>query len=384
MPTRFKPFNDRFEISRRKILTKYHLHRLANEVTCDGIGALQFAFVLQFQFSSYRRQSGIDICNARDDHVLTRDEGAAFGVAEDVFQTRNGQALADARSFVDSLVGSCLESNRFYNLFNEMRHKNLPFRISANPGFLFSDRKAMLERPGIMRLDFRSDPVLQRGDDLAAGRVVLRIGGEHQDDVERQPDRVSLNLNVAFLHDIKQAHLDLACKIRQFVNGENSTIGARKQPIVHAQFAADGVSSLCSFDGIDIADDIGDGNVGRGELFDIAVLFRPVIDPSVVSHFFHQIPAPPADRTERIVVDLAPFDHRYNIVEKFDQSAKNAAFCLATQAQQDHVMTREDRVDNLRNNGLFISDNAGKYRSLCFELPNKIDPHLILDRSLPI
>src|SRR5439155_24312736 len=137
-------------------------------------------YIHQLEYSSYRRKGGKDICNARDDHVLTRDERAALRIAEDVFQTRNRKSLADARSFVDPLVGSCLESNRFDNLFNELRHENLPFRIPANPGFLFGDRNAMLERPGIMRLDFRSDPVLQRGDDLAAGRVVFRIRGKYQ------------------------------------------------------------------------------------------------------------------------------------------------------------------------------------------------------------
>ncbi len=40
-----------------------------------------------------------------------------------------------------------------------------------------------------MRADFAADAILERRDDLAAGRVVFRIGGEDEQQIERQPDR---------------------------------------------------------------------------------------------------------------------------------------------------------------------------------------------------
>src|SRR5438876_4163122 len=95
MPTCFKPVNKGLEIGRWEILPKHHLNGLANEVPRDRIGTLQLAFILQFEFSGYRRQRGIDIRNSRDNHILTCDERWALGIAEDVFQTRNREPLAD-------------------------------------------------------------------------------------------------------------------------------------------------------------------------------------------------------------------------------------------------------------------------------------------------
>src|SRR5262245_15751601 len=95
MTTGFEPFNDGFEIGRWKVLAEHHLYGLANQVTRDRIGALQLAFIFQFEFSGYRRKRRIDIRNARDNHILTRDEGASLGITEDVFQTGNRQPLAD-------------------------------------------------------------------------------------------------------------------------------------------------------------------------------------------------------------------------------------------------------------------------------------------------
>ncbi len=87
----------------------------------------------------------------------------------------------------------------------------------------------------IVRADLAADAVFQRRDDLAARRVVFRIGGEHQHHVERQADRIAFDLDVAFLHDVEQADLDFAGQIGQFVDGEDAAIGARQQAVVNRQ-----------------------------------------------------------------------------------------------------------------------------------------------------
>jgi len=55
---------------------------------------------------------------------------------------------------------------------------------------------------------------LRGGDDFAARRIVLRIGGEDQHHIQRQTDRIPFNLDVAFLHDIEESHLDLSRQVR--------------------------------------------------------------------------------------------------------------------------------------------------------------------------
>ena len=123
-----------------------------------------------------------------------------------------------------------------------------------------------------MRADFAADAVLERRDDLAARGVVLRVGGEHQHQVERQAHGVAFDLHVAFLHDVEQAHLDLAGQVGQFVDGEDAAIGARQQAVVDGELVGDVLPAARRLDGVDVADHVGDGDVGRGELLHVAVV----------------------------------------------------------------------------------------------------------------
>ena len=129
-----------------------------------------------------------------------------------------------------------------------------------------------------MRANLRADAVFQRRNDFAARGVVLGVGAEDERDVERQADGVALNLHVAFLHDVEQADLDFAGEIGQFVDGEDAAIGARQQAVVDGQFAAQFVSAARGLDGIDVADQVGDGDVGRGQLLHVALVGSEIGD----------------------------------------------------------------------------------------------------------
>ena len=84
-----------------------------------------------------------------------------------------------------------------------------------------------------MRANLGTDSVLERRDDLAAGSVILRVRGEDQRYVQGQAHGVALNLNVTFLHDVEEAHLNLPRKVGEFVDGEDAAIGAGQQAVVH-------------------------------------------------------------------------------------------------------------------------------------------------------
>ncbi len=91
----------------------------------------------------------------------------------------------------------------------------------------------MFYRSRVVGANLRADAVLERRDDFAARRVILRVRGKDQHHVERQTHWVTLNLHVAFLHDVEQPHLNLAGEIGQFVDGENAAVGARQQAVVN-------------------------------------------------------------------------------------------------------------------------------------------------------
>ena len=147
-------------------------------------------------------------------------------------------------------------------------------RRAIEPGLLRGDRHRMMAGGRIVRADLRADAVLQRRDDLAARGVVLGVGAEDEQHVERQPHRIALNLDVALLQDVEQADLNLAGQVGQLVDREDAAVGARQQPVVHRQLVGELQPAARRLDRIEIADHVGDRDVGRRELLDIARLAR--------------------------------------------------------------------------------------------------------------
>jgi len=102
---------------------------------------------------------------------------------------------------------------------------------------------------------------------LAARGVVLRVGAEDERDVELQAHGITLNLHIAFLHDVEEGDLNFAGEVGQLVHGEDAAIGARQQAIVHGELVREIGAGARGLDGIEIADEIGDSDIGRGEFF---------------------------------------------------------------------------------------------------------------------
>src|SRR5262249_24175150 len=138
-----------------------------------------------------------------------------------------------------------------------------------------------------------------------------------------------------FLHDIEQPDLNFPGQVGQFIDGEYAAVRTWQKAIVDAQFAADCVSSLCRFDGIDIPDDVRDGYVRGGQFFDIAFFPASIFDRCFVALFLHKIPTTATYWVERIVVNLTTCDDRKHLIEKVRQPSQNPAFRLASKTQED-------------------------------------------------
>ena len=107
--------------------------------------------------------------------------------------------------------------------------------------------------------------------------VVLRVGRGDHEQVERQPDDVAADLDVALLEDVEQADLDPLGEVGQLVDREDAAVGARDQPVVDRQLVGQ-VAALGDLDRVDLADQVGDRDVGRGELLGVAPVARQPVD----------------------------------------------------------------------------------------------------------
>ncbi len=230
-----------------------------------------------------------------------------------------------------------------------------------------------------MRADLRPDPILQRRDDLAARGVVLGIGGEHEHDVQGKPDGVALDLNVTLLEDVEQSDLDLAGEVGQLVDGEHPPVGSRQQPVVHCQVARQLDAASRRLDRVDVTDDVGNRDVRGGQLLDVARVAGQPGDRHRLSFALGERPARAADRRERVVVDLASLHHRDRLVEKACQSSQDPALGLPAQAEEDEVVAREDRVDELRDDRVVVADDSWEDRATGTQLPHQVLTDFILD-----
>ena len=164
-------------------------------------------------------------------------QGALLGAGDGILQHAYGQTLTDAGALINFLVFAGGEGDALDDFADKFGNVELQ-AITPLPSFLGGDGDAFIDSGGIVGANLRADAVFERGDDLAASGVVLRIGSEDQRHVEGQAHGVAFNLHVAFLHDVEQAHLDFSRQIGQLVDGEDAAIGAGQQAVVHGELAA--------------------------------------------------------------------------------------------------------------------------------------------------
>ena len=133
-------------------------------------------------------------------------------------------------------------------------------------------------------------------------------------------------------------------------------------------------------DRIHVADEVRDGDVGRGELLDVALVAAQPRDWRRVATLAEHLPRVLRDRGEGIVVHLAAGDDRDPLVEQPRQLAQDAALGLAAKTEQDEMVPREQRVDDLGDDGVLVADDAGEERLPRGEARDQVGADLVPDR----
>ena len=293
--------------SQAKYWSKTFCYAGADDLADDGVGAAHLAFVFEFDLAADAGESGVDVAYARDDEGFVVEQGAAFGVGDDEFHGADGEALRDAAALVDFLVFAGGEGDLLDDLADVVGDFDLRGR-AGGPGLLRGDRDALFDVLGVVGADLAADAVFERGDDLAAGGVVLGVGGEDDGDVEGEADGVALNLHVALLHDVEEGDLDFSGEVGELVDGEDAAVGAGEQAVVHGELGAEVLVAAGGFDGVDVADEVGYGDVGGGEFFYEAVVGGEPGDGGFVAQFGDEVAAEFGDGGVGVVADLGAGD----------------------------------------------------------------------------
>ena len=158
----------------------------------------------------------------------------------------------------------------------------VPGHLGDQVGLLVDERDLVGQLQRVVRAHLGAEPVLQRGDDPAAVGVVLGVGRGDEQHVERQPQGVAAHLDVALLHHVEHRHLDALGEVGQLVDGHDAAVGARDEAVVDGLGVAER-AALGDLDRVDVADQVGHGGVGGGELLGVALAAVPPRDRQVVA-----------------------------------------------------------------------------------------------------
>jgi hypothetical protein len=204
--------------------------------------------------------------------------------------------------------------------------------------------------------DLGAEPVLQRRDDPAAVGVVLRVGRCHQQHVERQPQRVPADLDVALLHHVQQRDLDSLGQVRQLVDRDDPAVRPRDQTEVNGLRVAQ-TAALGDLHRVHIADQVTDRRVRSRELLGVPQIAVQPSHRQVITKLSGAAARLGRDRVERMLRQLRTFDHRGPLVQQAHERAQQAGLALTALTQQYDVMPREQGAFELRNHRPGESDD---------------------------
>jgi len=127
---------------------------------------------------------------------------------------------------------------------------------------------------------------------------------------------------------------------------------------VHGELGAEILIATRGFDGVDVADEVGYGDVGGGEFFYVTLVWGEPRDGGFVAEFCELIAAELGDRSVGVVADFGAGDVWEIWVEEGGQGAKDARLCLSAETEEDEVVLAEDGVDDLGDDGVVVADDA--------------------------
>ena len=310
-----KPLYDLLHVHAGEVFVKSFGDGGADQFFADVVRALHFAFVFEFQLAGDSGHGCIHIADARHRGFFFIAQSAPLSIGNHIFHAADGQTLAHARTFVNALVFAGDEGNPLDHFLYILRQVQA-ISVSLSPGLLRRNGNSFFHRGRIVGTNLRADAVLQRRNDLAARRVIFRIRAEHQGNIQRQADGITLNLYVAFLHDVEQAYLDLARQIRQFVDGEDAAVGPWQQSVMYCQLAAQFMSAPRRFNRIDVADQVSNRDVRSRQFLNVPLFRCQIGDRCRIAALLHKFAAALADRRIRIVVNLAAGKVRHLLVQQ--------------------------------------------------------------------
>ncbi len=219
------------------------------------------------------------------------------------------------------------------------------------PRLLADHRHLVGQVTRVVSADLRTEPVLERGDDPSAVRVVLGVRAGDDEDVEGEAEDVATDLDVPLLHDVEHGHLDALGEVGELVDRDDAAVAAGDQPEVD-RLGVTEASTLGHPHRVDVTDEVRDARVGGGELLGIPLGAVPPLDGQGVAQLCGPAPRLDGDGFERVLTELGAGENRRPLVEQAHEAPQEPGLPLPPLAEENDVVAREQGP-------LELGDDAG-------------------------
>ncbi len=258
---------------------------------------------LELDLAAEHVDRGLEVDGACDRIVLALPAGAVDGGGRDGLGPGDREPGADAAALVDRARLAQGAGEPGEDLDQVVGH------VGDEVGLLADDRDLVVELGRVVGADLGAEAVLERSDDAAAVGVVLGVGAGHDEHVERQPQHVAADLDVALLHHVEHRDLDALGEVGQLVDRDDAAVAARDEPEVDGLGVAE-AAALGHLHRVDVADQVGDARVGCRELLGVALVAGAPGDGQVVAELGRATNARVDDRLVRVLAQLGSLDDR--------------------------------------------------------------------------
>ncbi len=329
---------------------------------------------LELDLAAQGRDDRRQVPDAGDGGRLAGDRRAAQGGRRERLGRGDAEARRDARAGVHR-GGLAHEPGEPRDDLEQVRGDE-----RAQVRLLADEVDLVGEPERVVRADLGAEPVLERRDDPSAVGVVLGVRARHEQEVERQAQRVAADLDVALLEHVEQRHLDPLGEVGELVDREDAAVRPRHEAVVHGLRVAER-ATLGDLHRVDVADEVADARVRRRELLAVPLAAVQPADRGRVPVLGHEAPGPHRHGFVRVLVELAALDHRRPLVEQPDEGAQQAGLALAALAEQDEVVPGEQGALELRAHGVLEADDAGERVGARGQGGEEVVAQLVLDAA---
>ena len=196
------------------------------EQVVEHLGLAALLAALELDLAAEHVDGGLEVDHAGDRLGLALDGRAVQRGRRDRLGAGDREAGGDAGALVDRARLAQRAGEAGEHLDEVVGY------VGDQVGLLADHRDLVLELGRVVRADLGAEAVLERGDDAAAVGVVLGVGARDDEHVERQPQHVAADLDVALLHHVEHRDLDPLGEVGQLVDRDDAAVAARDQPEV--------------------------------------------------------------------------------------------------------------------------------------------------------